>query len=183
MRKVVIGTLGTAAVVAGLYIAVKTLSDEPPIRVRNGSITLHAGLIGGTQWEWKEKGNGYDHEPGEAISFTWKFWVRVDPGTGSNPCNLDPQIGEGDRIDVTFLSDGSERKIFFDRVGPFWHVRTKVQPKPLVNPDGNTLLKSIGAGYVTKVEVGDLTCTFDAKERLEAINICTSDDDQSCEPR
>ena len=81
MKKALIGTAVVVVVIAGAYFTL--LSDEPPIRVRNGSIALHAGLLNGTQWEWKDQGNGYDHEPGEPLSFTWKFWVRVDPGTGS----------------------------------------------------------------------------------------------------
>jgi hypothetical protein len=181
MKKALIGTAVVVVVIAGAYFTL--LSDEPPIRVRNGSIALHAGLLNGTQWEWKDQGNGYDHEPGEAVSFTWKFWVRVDPGAGSYSCDKNPAIGDADKVELTFLSDGSERKITFDRVGPFWKVRTKVQPKPLLNLDGNTTLKSIGEGYVTKVVVGGLTCTFAAKDSLEAINICTSDNDESCKPR
>jgi hypothetical protein len=179
MKKALVGAAVVVVVIAGVaYLTL--LADEPPIRVRNGSIALHAGISDGTQWEWKDTGNGYDHEPG-VWSVTWHLWVRVDPGTGSYSCSGTTAVGDGDRVEVTFLSDGSERKITFNRVGPPWNVRTKVQPKPLLNPDGTTILKSMGEGYVTKVVVGALTCTFAAKESLEAINICMSGDDTSCQ--
>ena len=183
MKKALIGTAAAVVVIAGVVIVLdqlSILSDEPPIRVRNGSIEIHAGVSNGTPWAWKEEGNGYDHEPGDWLSFTWKFWVTVDAGTGSNPCNRDPKIGEGDRVDVTFLSDDSERTITFNRIGPFWNVRTKVQPKTLLTLASPTTLKSIGAGYVKKVEIGNLSCTFGTKDSLEAINICVSSSDQSC---
>ena len=138
-------------------------SNEPPIRVRNGSmkITLDAG-------DWKEDGDAWSPSTGNNGG---GFTVTVDcaPGfsceNGQTASGTEVWVLYDDKAEVTFKCAGSSGK-------------TKVRPK-------NTLAKAAfgelqhgqpgDKGYITGVGVKDgakkWSCTFRSREALSVINI------------
>ena len=57
MKKALIGTAVVVVVIAGVA-DFTLLSDEPPIRVRNGSIEIYAGVEDQKPWQWKAEDDG-----------------------------------------------------------------------------------------------------------------------------
>jgi hypothetical protein len=139
------------------------LSDEPPIRVRNGSmtITLDSG-------DWKDDGDAWSPSTGNNGG---GFTVTVDCAPGCNCENGQTASGKevwvlySDKTEVTFRSTGSSGK-------------TKVQPKnKLAKAKARELQygQAGDKGYIIAVGVRDgankWSCTFSSHEALSAINI------------
>ena len=186
MKKAVLGAVGVVVVIAGIVYVLdefKILSDEPPIRVRNGSIDVIAGMKNGEQWKWVAEGDGYSHEHSGDFDITRNLWVKVETnGVSGSDYTCNTKTGDGREVELYFLSDAATVTARLKRVGPFWNQRTKVQPKDAFGLyDGDTILRSTGAGYVTRVHVGQLDCTFNTKEALNTIYICMSSSDTACQ--
>ena len=195
MRKVVVGTIGAAAVATGIFIGVKTLSDEPPIRVRNGSIDVFAGEEDGTPWKWEaENGDAdedqpsFSHEPNHLHpEFGKDLWVKVvavgSPAADSYECKNNVMTGTARMVFIDFTSGTSpvNGKLRRSRSGLI-NQRTKVRPKGALTLDSTgTILKSAGDGFVTSVRVGSLECTFKKKESLDTIYICMTSSHKDCQ--
>jgi hypothetical protein len=195
MRKAVVGTLGAAAVVTGIFIGVKTLSDEPPIRVRNGSIEVFAGVEDGTAWLWEaEDGDAdedepsFSHEPNHLHpEFGKDLWIKVvpvgSPGAETYECRNNVTTGSARMVFVDFTSGTStvNGRLRRSRSGLI-NQRTKVRPKGAFTLDSTgTILKSAGDGFVTSVRVGSLECTFKKKESLDTIYICMTSSNTACQ--
>jgi len=194
MRKVVVGTLGAAAVVGGLYIGVKTLSDEPPIRVRNGSIEVFAGVEDGKAWRWAaedhdadENEPSFSHEPDHLHPELGKdLWVKVvpvgSPGPDTYQCNATTGSARQVFVDVTSPTTSTtiNARMRRSRSG-ILNQRSKIRPKGAFTADqAGTLLRTSDDGFVTRVRVGQLECTFKTKESLDTIYVCMSSSDGSC---
>jgi hypothetical protein len=139
------------------------LSNEPPIRVRNGSmkITLDSGA-------WKDDGDAWSPSTGNNGG---GFTVTVDcaPGfsceKGQTASGKEVWVLYSDKTEVTFKSAGSSGK-------------TKVQPKNrLAKADPQELRygQAGDKGYIIGVGVKDgantWSCTFSSRDALSVINI------------
>ena len=184
MKKALIGTAVVVVVIAGAYYTL--LSDEPPIRVRNGSIEIHAGNKNGKQWRWQEENDRFSHEPETfELDTTRRLWVKVEtegePGSTTYKCET--KTDDDNKVIVSFLSDNETVDAEFKRVGSWLlNQRTKVTPKRFTLNADRTMLTSAGAGYVTKVEAGDVKCEFYKYGHLKYIDICMSSSDPFCQP-
>lgn len=138
--------------------------DEPPIRVRNGTIELH--LLHGTL-SFKE-----DH--GSTDKKKWR--IDTDPERSgpaylvvvvpSNPADCKGYVTAGNRVEFEFSEGG--QNIALQATGK----NTKIisQPNALNNPSDRLLNYGTTDGYITKIHVtGNRDfCTFTAKDpRLE----------------
>lgn len=139
------------------------LSNEPPIRVRNGSmkITLDTG-------DWNDDGDAWSPSTGNNGG---GFTVTVDCAPGFSCENGQTAIGKevsvlySDKTEVTFTVAGSSGK-------------TKVRPKnKLARATSRELQygQPGDKGYITGVVVKDggnrWSCTFSSREALSVINI------------
>lgn len=191
MKKTVIGT-AVAVVIAG--VAYYTLlSDEPPIRVRNGSIEIHAGVEDKKPWQWKAEDDGdsdetdpsFSHEPDHLHFELGKdLWVKVvaagSPGADTYECTDNQMTGTAKLVFVDFTSGTSTVNGKFRRSrSGIVNQRTKVRPKGAFTLDGS-ILKSAGDGFVTRVRAGSLDCSFKKKDNLDTIYICMSASDGDC---
>ena len=189
MKKALIGTAAAVVVIAGVVVALdqlKVLSDEPPIRVRNGSIEVHAGVEDQQPWHWTAEDDGDDDENDPSFShepnhihpelLDKDLYVKVVPGTGAQ-CN--PAVGSGRQILIDYGS-GPPARVRRSRSG-IVNQRTKVRPKDAFTLDATgAVLMSSGAGFVKRVRVGAVDCSFTTKEGLDTIYICMSVSDGAC---
>jgi hypothetical protein len=147
----------------GLYMVLSLLGDEPPIRVRNGS--MEVVLKNG---EWQEDVDAWFPSQDQVLS---EFTVMVENSAGSS-CK-DGQTGSGQKVlvsytdgtIVSFMQAGSSGKII-------------VQPKDALRKAGPRLLEHGQANdkdYITAVEVlgggRPWTCEFGSDGALRVIKI------------
>jgi hypothetical protein len=140
------------------------LGDEPPIRVRNGSMKLELD-----RGEWKDNGDGWSPSAGKnSGGFTVK--VESSPGYSCGP----GQPVRGSEVLFSY-SDSTEVKVS----SPGSSGRTKVQPKDTLRKASLTLLEYGQAGdqgYITAVEVKDggtrWRCEFKDGNALRVISVC-----------
>ena len=139
--------------------------DEPPIRVRNGSMDIQ--LDSGT---WVGNVNGWSPSEGKP-SGTHAVEVKT---AGAHTCpTLNPQATW--RVVTIAYTDGV--KI---RLTPSASSRTVVTPKTaLVNPGPEPRVLrhgTLGVGYISQIELRGggqpWACTFTAASQLAVINIC-----------
>jgi len=138
------------------------LSDEPPIRVRNGSMTI--ALVSG---KWKADGKAWTPFDGKNGG---GFIVVVEIATRSGRMLGQPVFGK--EVEISY-SDGAV--ITFKR-GTF-SKKTKVTPKRdlLLTADPVLEYGQPGKGYITGVEVKDGStswrCGFENRAALSEIDI------------
>lgn len=185
------------AVVVGTYQLIS--DDEAPIRVRGGSMEIHAALTNDNEWAWSLEEDGdnvdsrasYSHEPDDSYTDRSKdLWVKVLRRTGTCASG-DRATGKMVRVDY---SDGFTATFKRGKSG-WWNYRTKVRPRELTLDAGATppVLRhgSAGVGHITRVRVNGGTddtsttdqweCTFNDANALDVIYICSSDDRQECQ--
>lgn len=138
------------------------LSDEPPIRVRNGSMTIT--LVSGA---WKADGKAWTPRDGTNGG---GFIVVVEIATRSGRALGQPVFGK--EVEISY-SDGAVIK--FKR-GTF-SKKTRVTPKRDLRQPEDPVLEygQPGKGYITGVEVKDggtrWTCGFESRDALSEIDI------------
>jgi hypothetical protein len=148
----------------GLYVVMSLLGDEPPIRVRNGSMLIE---LAGIQ-EWKADGDAWTPSDGKSAG---TFQVKVD-ASGDAVCE-GGRAASGKDISIWY-SDNTEVRF---KLSGLFGKKTKVWPKDkLERADPRSLrYEQVGvSGYIARVEVKGtpLKCTFSGASQLNAINIC-----------
>ena len=136
------------------------MPDEPPIRVRNGSMTIT--LVSS---RWESSGRAWQPQDGTNAG---GFIVVVEVATGSGRRLGQPVFGR--EVDISY-SDGA--------VIRFKHgaTKTKVTPKRVLTKTAEDVLAygQPGKGYITGVEVKDRNtswrCAFSSRAGLSEIDI------------
>ena len=136
------------------------MPDEPPIRVRNGSMTMT--LVSS---KWKDAGQAWKPVDGTNAG---GFIVVVEVATRSGRVLGQPVFGK--EVDISY-SDGA--------VIRFKHgaAKTKVTPKRVLTKTAEDVLAygQPGKGYITGVEVKDRNtswrCAFSSRARLSEIDV------------
>lgn len=164
-----------AAYLFGLYYP---LGDEPPIRVKNGSLVIELG-----EGEW-ENGGDDSWSPSKG-SHTGNFLVRVD-GPGKGDCQK-TSTATGKMVDLSYSAGGGvsfQAGKKFPWIGRPW--QTQVRPRKDLVRSGRTLTYNPAEGYIKEIVVKGggtpWTCTFDQKYDDDAlmIYICSSPDATEC---
>jgi len=138
------------------------LSDEPPIRVRNGSMKIT--LVSG---EWVASGQAWIPLAGTNAG---GFVVVVEFATRSGRRLGQPVFGT--EVDVSY----SDHKTVKFRIDPSTS-KTRVTPKGILKKTADkTLVHGLaGRGYITGVKVKDRgtswTCAFGSRDALSEIDI------------
>jgi hypothetical protein len=154
-----------ALVGGGLFVVMSLLGDEPPIRVRNGSMNIELD-----REHWVDNGNGWSPSAGRP-SGTHAVEVRT---AGADTCPAqDPKatwqvvsIMYSDKVRILLTPSASSN--------------TVVTPKSeLANPSNAPRLLqhgAPGAGYIEQIELRGggkpWSCTFTDAGQLSVINIC-----------
>jgi hypothetical protein len=166
------GILVLAGVV-GTVLYLMGPGDEPPIRVKNGSMDIE--LANDT---WQSNGDAWSPSKGKNRG---KFGVRVE--SGNNYSCKEGQTASGRVVAITY---SDEVTITFTPAGWFYRTRSLVQEKAKLArvtdnppPQYDTLRYGTpGEGHIRLIEVKDKDgnttwkCGFDSDEELVAINIC-----------
>ena len=149
----------------GLYVVMSLLGDEPPIRVRNGSMEIELG-----SGKWVGNGNGWSPSAGKPSG---TYAVQVSTASAGTCPAQDPQatwqvvsITYSDKVRILLTPSGSSR--------------TVVTPKSeLENPvNAPRLLRHgmQGVGYISQIDLrgggNPWSCTFTAANQLAVINVC-----------
>jgi hypothetical protein len=144
---------------------VKPTGEEPPIRVRNGSMKLE--LDSG---EWRDDADGWSPSTGKNAG---GFTVKVESANG-HTCGAGGQIARGNEVRVWYNSKPVVSFRFAGASG-----KTKVQPRDSLARTSPQLLRygKIGdSGVITGVEVKDgadtWSCTFKSGDALSVISVC-----------
>ena len=161
-----LGAVMTLVVLAAVVLAVGAwrpspqAGDEPPIRVKNGS--MHITLDSGS---WADNGDAWSPSGG---GNSGGYDVKVQCGSGASCAN--GAKASGNLVRVVF-SDGFT--VTFTPSG-----RTLIRPKSQLTKVSDSLLRygTPGSGYVQKVEVlgggRPFLCTFNSANALTEITIC-----------
>jgi len=149
----------------GLYVVMSLRGDEPPIRVRNGSMIIE---LTEKDQEWKADGDAWTPSGGKSAG---TFQVKVD-ASGDAVCE-GGTAASGKDISIWY-SDNTEVRF---KLSGWFGKKTKVWPKDkLAKADPRSLrYEQVGvSGYIARVEVKGtpLKCTFSGASQLNAINIC-----------
>ena len=138
------------------------MPDEPPIRVRNGSMTIALDSS-----EWKASGEAWTPLDGTNAG---GFNVVIEVATRSGRATGQPVFGK--EVEISY-SDGAV--IRFKR-GPS-SKKTTVTPKRVLQKTAGPVLEygQPGKGYIDAVEVKDSStswrCAFESRDRLSEIDI------------
>jgi hypothetical protein len=138
------------------------LSDEPPIRVRNGSMKI---TLGSSQWA----AAGQAWVPLEGTN-AGGFIVVVEFATSSGRRLGQPVFGT--EVDISY----SDHKVVKFKVDPSAK-KTKVTPKGILQKTADRVLEhgQAGKGYITGVTVKDRgtswTCALGSRNALSEIDI------------
>jgi hypothetical protein len=202
MNRFVWNVVAVAAVVTLGVLVIPTLlsqfrilaGDEPPIRVRNGSLDILAGTSTepNKRWQWEPKDGdnrdpapSYSHEPAHIeIDTDEELWVKVVPAENVNPvCNDNQRVFSGERVAIDYQEQNA---VFTARLRrgkrPVLGInyRTKVRPKDKFTLDGTTL-RYAGTGFIKEVRAGYGKCLFTQASDLEEILICSSSTNARCQ--
>jgi hypothetical protein len=153
------------AVLSLLLLRLFAPGDEPPIRVRNGSMDIEL-----VQGQWDDSGDGWSPSGG----WNWgTFEVKVTSANG-HACS-DGQSGSGKEVWVRY-SDRTE--ISFTSTGSMMG-KTRVQPKSKLERVSPQLLRhgsEADGGFIVGVGAKGgakpWSCEFEARSDLDIINIC-----------
>jgi hypothetical protein len=165
LAALILGGLGVA------YYLIKPmlLGDEPPIRVRNGSVDLVLPSPPDWTGEWAAESDDWTPSKGKGSG---TLLVKVESAAGFS-CGAG-QTGSGKEVWISY-SDDPER-VTLKAEGSSG--KTKVRPKNKLLAAGTLVLRygQEGAGYITGVGAKDgsneWSCTFTAREQLGTIIIC-----------
>ena len=185
MKKALIGVGIAAAAAVAAFVLFS--SDEPPIRVRNGSMILHAAEDSAAQktWRWERQDSdsdepepSYSHEPNHLDpQLGSQLWVKVQPGTGTYSCDGAQTIGSAPNVFIDYGSASDKVTVRFKRSKrtTFASRRTKVRPEGSLKLVDAATLQVPGEHFITEVRAGSLRCTFGTKESLTMIYICSTE--------
>jgi hypothetical protein len=159
-----------ALILGGLAVAYNmikpmVLGDEPPIRVRNGSMDIELD-----KGKWVGNVSGWSPSEGKP-SGTHAVEVKT---AGAHTC---PALEPGATWQVVTIAYTDGAKILLT---PSGSSRTVVTPKSdLVNPSAEPRLLrhgSKGEGYISEIDLRGggrpWACTFTAANQLAVINVC-----------
>lgn len=173
---VVVGALAALALAGFLvYRFFLASDDEPPIRVKNGSLELE--LCDGSHWasqadRWeppKGRNNG-------------GFWVTFAAASGHRCATL---MATGKQVQIYYSTSPNTPQVLM-----LPHYRTRVQPKPNVSPKtGQGEILTSGqpgdTAYISKVEVlggaQPETCSFNSDAELTYVDISTNGAYRTCD--
>ena len=151
---------------AGLYVVMSLLGDEPPIRVRNGSMEVVLG-----QGEWKDDGDAWTPSEGQSRK---GFTVTVVSANGHSCQN--GQTGSGKEAWILY----SDKTEFTFKFAGIFNPKTKVRPKgelARVTPQVLRYGQPGDQGYIIGVGTKDgsntWSCTFASREQLSEIIVCS----------
>ena len=156
---------GTAGIIVGAAIGAVLFGagDEPPIWVKNGSISIE--LLHNSK-EWREDGSKANWKISDGTRANDAYQVVISPSDPSNCTgDLKPTTGT-----ITFeYSDSAKTQIEFKAAGK--HTRIKVQPAQDLtrSTDKRTLSLDSADGYIAKIQAGQTSCTFSAKDQNLAV--------------
>jgi hypothetical protein len=155
---VAIGGAIVGAALAGVLYFSSAAGDEPPIWVKNGSIDIE--LLHNSK-EWREDGNRANWKISKGTRGKDVYQVLIAPSNAAS-CSGDLQPMAG-TITFEYSETGSTR-IELSAAGKHTHVRV-VPPQDLnLSADKRTLSLGTLSGYITKIQAGQTTCTFTAKD-------------------
>jgi hypothetical protein len=168
---------GVVIVAAVAFAAIKLLQtgDEPPIRVKNGSMDILAD--GG----WSDTGSGWSPRSGKSSG---SYAVEVKTAQPS-PC---PAMDSKARWRVIMIGYSTSKKVKIMFV-PSASSKTEVGPTRKLTDNASALLRHgmPGVGYIDEVELsgrmdgGDQwTCSFTSADQLKQINICPASKPDCC---
>lgn len=154
-----------ALVGVSLYVVMSLLGDEPPIRVRNGSMEVVLA-----QGEWKDDGDAWTPSEGKSGK---GFTVTVVSANG-HACQ-NGQTGSGKEAWILY----SGKTEFSFRFAGLFNPKTKVRPKDKLAKVTPQMLRHgqpgdqgyiIGVG--TKDGANTWSCTFTSRDQLSVIVLC-----------
>lgn len=162
--------LAVAAVVgaaAGAFCCVMlttSTGDEPPIRVRNGSLELH--VLSGAE-TWKKTGNHWNITGGKRLNDDYQIAVTSNPGAACS--------GNGSATGTPL------RITYFDGTATLKYVELKVNGKHTevesnaalqISTDKKVLSYNPETGYIQNIYInGNNVCTFTDKTQLDNLLI------------
>jgi hypothetical protein len=161
---ITVGILLLAALIGGaVWILQKT--NEPPIRVRNGSLQIDLD-----QGKWTDLSDGWGPSLGDASDH---YDVLVLTGNGYK-CTKGP-VGNGNKIDIEFLEKDDKKFSINFAIG---NKKTKLRPRDTFNNGMASRLEhgDLGLGHISKITVKggtqDVDCDFADSGQLTEIRIC-----------
>ncbi len=162
----VIAALLTAAVVGTLVFSMMAGGDEPPIRVRGGSIHLD---LNGPKVEWERIGSSDEwkikHEPQRDNE---DFYFDIDPATvcAADSNNKGNKKGQGTIVTLTH-SDGAEITVAVKN-----NKKTRVTGAGLTPEHDNQTLSLKRDGFLLGIAIdGVKNCTFTSKEDFKGMGL------------
>lgn len=155
------------AVLSLLLLRLFAPGDEPPIRVRNGSMNIEL-----VQGQWDDSGDGWSPSSG----WNWgTFEVKVT-SANLHACS-DGQAGSGKEVWVRY-SDSDRTEISFTSTGSMMG-KTRVRPKNKLERVSAQLLRHGGeadggfiVGVGAKGGAKPWSCEFKERSGLDVISIC-----------
>ena len=174
---IAIAVLAAVVVVVVRLFRVSVLGNEPPIRVKNGSIQIDVSA--GNNWKENDDDGSWSPDQGAHPDL---FSVKVT-GQGATAGCLNGLTAAGKMIDVSYSGGGG---VLFRATKQVLRKYTRVTGfgGDLV-PEGQYLrYDKGGAGYISGIVVrggGSLwNCTFNQKDASLEIYICSSPDAPAC---
>lgn len=163
----VIAALLTAAVVGTLVFRMMAGGDEPPIRVRGGSIHLD---LNGPKVEWEQIGTTNEWKiKREPKRDNGDFYFDIDPATAcaADTNNKGNKKGQGTIITLTH-SDGAEITVEVKN-----NKKTRVMGAGLTLDNNNqTLSLNRPEGFLLGIAIdGVKNCTFRSKEDFKGMGL------------
>lgn len=163
----VIAALLTAAVVGTLVFRMMAGGDEPPIRVRGGSIHLD---LNGPDARWEQIGSTNEWKiKGDPKRDQRDFYFEIDPATvcPANGANKGEKKGTGKIITLTY-SDGTEIVIEVKN-----NKRTRVMgPGLALSNTDQTLSLNRTEGFLLGIAIdGQKNCTFTSKDDFKGMGL------------
>jgi hypothetical protein len=157
------------AVVAIVWLRIRSSEDEAPIIVKNGSIEIETA-----DGEWKDGNDAWINQTSGKIN-SGELWVKVTSSTGT--CRA---VGKPVQVEY---SQPNVRAVFTTS-GFWWTTRTRVSPKAgLTFVDRKHLQAGTpgDGGHITEVRTQNLTCSLSANSTNVEINICSSSKVTACQ--
>ena len=164
-----VGIAVTAAALAALaayLILAKTASsgDEPPIRVKNGSLKVEMlAKQNSNKWKKGTVATKWHLDKGDRQNAVYEVYVGVLPGVTCSGGTF----ASGQMVKVTF---SDEAWITFDAGTK----KTEITTSIAFAQQGDTILEhqASGGGFIRRIEVdGNLVCEFNNKDELGGLTL------------
>jgi len=144
----------------------KGAGDEPPIRVKNGSIDLELVSTKSKKHEWETPTQGKWHIKNEPTRLRNTYLVLVAPTivTPKSPCNKLSVVADSATIEFT---DGTKSYDLTFTAHDGTKLTSTLDSKLTLTPDSSDASVLKGGdknGFISSIMAKDLTCTFTAKD-------------------